>query len=180
MRTMITKLRKHTRYYLIDLRKSIQFAFSTRKSQLAILVMSAITFLFFIMLTFPRYAIQMVTAGPEYWNNMIISLIWLITESSGFIGISLIAIYALVTGILITVVLRSIKYQSHEKSGLLSILPAIVFSGCASCGAGLLGVLGAFGYASIFPFGGNLVRFLGILLVLGVLMWTGDPRECAV
>lgn len=165
---------------IIDLYKAIRFAFNTRESQISVIILSSITFLFFISLTFPRYAIQMIGAGPGYWDNMITSLIWLIVESSGFIGFSLITVYAIVTGILITVVLRSIKYQSNEKSGLLSILPAIVFSGCASCGAGLLGVLGAFGYASIFPFGGNLIRFIGILLVLGVLMWTGDPRECSI
>lgn len=138
------------------------------------------SFVFFVLLTFPQFSIEMIAAGPSYWDDMLYLLLWLIRESSGWLGVLLLGVYALVTGVLITVVSASIRYNLQSAGSIMSVLPAILFSGCASCGAGVLGVIGAFGYASLFPFSGNLVRVIGILLVIISLGWLGDPRDCKI
>lgn len=166
------------RHFSQEAYKAVSFGLSTPFRVGLSVVVSLLTFVIFVMITFPQYSIEMVSSG--YFIQMMDSLIWLILQSSGMLGLVLVGIYSIVTGVLVTVVVGNLRFQSKGSGGVLSVLPAILFSGCASCGAGLLGVLGAFGFASLFPFEGNLVRLLGILMVIGVFGWIGDPRECAV
>lgn len=166
--------------YRDQFQDAIRFAFSSWKTRFAVVGVSIASFTLFVALTFPQYAFEMGTAGLRYWDNAFFSLIWLMKESSGILGVSLVVIYSLVTGILTVVVAGQVRYQSKGSGGFLTVLPAILFSGCASCGAGLLGVIGAFGFASIFPFEGNLVRGVGIITVLVVLTWIGDPQKCRI
>jgi hypothetical protein len=168
------------RSYWVDFRKAVGFSVDSWRKRVGVVLLSVLSFLFFVGLTFPQYAFDLVISGPQYWYDAFASLLWLMRESSGLLGVSLVVLYAIATGVLSVVVLGSIKYRSNGSGGFLSVLPAVLFSGCASCGAGLLGVIGAFGLASVFPFDGNLIRVMGILLVIGVLSWVGDPRECAV
>jgi hypothetical protein len=167
-------------HYTQNLTKAIRFSVNTRQKKLVVALLSSISFIVFVGLTFPRYAIELLAAGVSYWDDAFTSLIWLMKESSGILGVVLMGIYAIATGILLSATLGSIKYKTNQKHGWLSVLPAIIFSGCASCGAGILGVIGAFGLASVLPFNGNLIRVAGILLVLIVLAKMGDPRECVI
>lgn len=161
-----------------EIYKAVSFGLSTPFRVGLSIVVSILSFIAFVMITFPQYAFEMVSSG--YFVQMMDSLIWLILESSGELGLVLLGVYSIVTGVLVTLVVGNLQFQAAGSGGVLSVLPAILFSGCASCGAGLLGVIGAFGFASIFPFEGNLVRLVGILMVIGVFGWIGDPRECAI
>lgn len=166
--------------YRSQFRDAVKFAFNSWKTVLSVIGISIFSFILFVGLTFPQYAFEMGSAGVEYWDDAFFSLLWLMRESSGVLGVSLVVLYSIVTGVLTVVVIGQVRYQSKGSGGILSVLPAILFSGCASCGAGLLGVIGAFGFASIFPFEGNLVRGVGIVMVLVVLAWIGDPRKCRI
>jgi len=168
------------RHYTQNIHKAIRFAINTRQKKLAVACLSVISFIVFVGLTFPRYSIELLGAGISYWDDAFTSLLWLMKESSGLLGVVLMGIYAIVTGILISATIGSIKYKTNQKHGWLSVLPAIIFSGCASCGAGILGVVGAFGFVSVLPFNGNLIRVAGIVLVFIVLAKMGDPRECVI
>jgi hypothetical protein len=160
--------------------ESVQFSVNGWKHSLFTIFVSAVMFVFFILLTFPGYSYEMLLSGVGYWWYMFSSLLWLTRESSGILGIVILIVYAIATGVLTTVVIGNIKYQSQGSEGLLSVIPAILFSGCASCGAGILGLLGVFGYTTILPFEGNLVRLLGVGVVLVVLGWIGDPQKCDI
>lgn len=172
--TLTTQLKQRS----VNLKHAFQFAATTPKHVTAALTATTLSFTVFVGLTFPAYTIELLTAGIQYWDTAFTELLWLLRASSGVLGVLLVGIYAAVTGVLIVVVTGSMYHQSTGETGLLTIAPGVLLSGCAGCGAGLLGVIGAFGYASIFPFNGNLIRFLGIFLVVGVLAHIGNPRTC--
>lgn len=173
---VLSRVQLFGRRYGGELVKAFQFGVSGWKNIVGVVSVSIASFVVFVGVSFPRYTFEMVRAG--YLMEAFSSLLWLMGESSGLLGVGLVIVYSIVTGVLVLVVVGNIRYQSKGSGGVLSVLPAMVFSGCASCGAGLLGVIGAFGFASVLPFEGNLIRLVGIVLVLGVLAWIGDPREC--
>jgi hypothetical protein len=66
---------------------------------------------------------------------------------------------------------------SNGIRGILSLVPGIVVAGCAGCGIGLLSLVGITGLATVFPFSGNLVRVLGIILIVVLITSLGNPEK---
>ncbi|MFB6076833.1 MAG: hypothetical protein ABEK12_01735, partial [Candidatus Nanohaloarchaea archaeon] len=101
--------------------------------------------------------------------------------SYGAVGLGLLALYAVLSGIAlynVAVLVRMHGFKQLVNAG--SITPAFLVGGCASCGAGLLGLLGFAGALAGLPFQGTELRVLGILLLAYFLSSTGDPRTCSI
>lgn len=101
-------------------------------------------------------------------------------QAAGALGLALTLAYAMLAGVATVVVAASVRNGSGGSEGLLGVAPGVLAAGCATCGAGLLPLLGVTGAYALFPFAGNLVRALGLVAILVVLARIGDPRVCSV
>ncbi|WP_368408907.1 hypothetical protein [Halorussus limi] len=142
---------------------------------------AGVTYFVLILTTFPEYSVQLLSAGVSYVDDAVIALTQNVYRTNGLVGLGLVYLYALLTGITATNAIAEVRLAGVSQSkDLLGVAPGLVASGCASCGAGLLGVLGLAGVLAALPFHGNLVRAGGLLLLLSFLARSGDPRTCDV
>lgn len=162
-----------------DLVAALQFPLSTLRRAVVTAVVAVVVYLLLILSTFPEYSIQMLGAGLGYLDTAVVALTRTTYRSVGWLGLGLIVAYGVLTGIALTNMVARIRFQGvSDASDAAGLVPGLVASGCASCGAGLLGFLGFAGALAAMPFHGNLLRVGGLVLLLGVLVRTGDPRTC--
>jgi hypothetical protein len=137
------------------------------------------TYILLVLSSFPQYSLQMLGADLGYLDDAVIALTANADATIGSIGVGLIVVYALLTGITVTNTIGRVKrLGATGMSGLSSAIPGLLASGCASCGAGILGLVGFAGALATLPFHGNLVRAGGLLLLVTYLARVGDPRRC--
>ena len=145
---------------------------------LAVLVATAV-YLLLVLSTFPEYSMQMLTAGVGYFDETVVALTETTYRSVGWFGLGLVVAYGVLTAVALTNMVAQFRIHGDSSTGdAAGLLPGLVASGCASCGAGLLGFLGFAGVLAAMPFHGTLLRVGGLVLLLGVLVRTGDPRRC--
>lgn len=139
------------------------------------------TYVLLVLSTFPSYSAQMLAAGVGYLDDAVLALTANTYATIGTVGLALVVAYAVATGVALTTALGRLQHGAGSgASGATSVLPGLLASGCASCGAGVLGLLGFAGALATLPFHGNLLRLGGLLLLVGYLARVGDPRRCAV
>ena len=139
------------------------------------------TYVVLVASAFPTYTLQMAGADIGYADDAVLALTGNTYATAGWLGVSLIVVYAVLTGVAVVVAGRQVRTRGlAQAGGLSSLLPGLVAAGCASCGAGLVGLVGAAGAVALLPFHGNLLRALGIVLLLGYLASAGDPTVCRV
>lgn len=138
-------------------------------------VLSVLSFLLFLSLSAPFYTIDILLGGQVGFGFG--ELYWLLKESSGILGVILVGIYSILFGVVLTISYTQIRRYNRGFKNTLSVIPAIIFSGCAGCGTGVIAVLSAAGITSILPFGGNFLRLVGIILMIVLLIYIGDPRK---
>ena len=142
---------------------------------------AGLAYVLLVLSAFPSYSVQMLQAGLGYADDAVLALTANAYATTGWLGVGLIVLYSMLTGVALVVVGTQLRTQWRAGAGgLSSLVPALVASGCASCGTGVLGLLGFAGAVAMLPFEGNLLRLGGILLLVGYLARTGDPRTCAV
>jgi hypothetical protein len=161
------------------LERALAFPFSSPPRILGILVAAAATFVVLVLSTFPRMSVQMLGAGLHWFDDTLILLTQNTVATVGYTGLALMAVYAALTGVAVVNTLASVRIDGVSNvSDATGVLPGLFASGCASCGAGVLGLLGFAGALAALPFHGDLLRLGGILLLLGFLGRAGDPRRC--
>lgn len=129
--------------------------------------------------SFPEYSVQILSFDLFYLPEAVSALTMNTYQGAGLLGVVLVVIYAVFTGVAIVNLTALIRAKGwHGAVGAGSMTPALFIGGCAGCGAGLLGLVGMFGALAIFPFDGNLVRLGGIVLLVVFLTKTGNPRTC--
>jgi hypothetical protein len=161
--------------------EAVGYPFTSAGRTLATVGFAAVTYALLILSSFPTYSMQMLAAGPGYLDDAVVALTANTYASVGALALALTVVYAVVTGIAITTAIGRIRHAGVVSArGLSSVLPGLLASGCASCGAGLLGTLGFVGALSTLPFDGNLLRLAGLLLLVAYLSRLGDPRYCAM
>jgi len=142
---------------------------------------SVATYVLLILSSFPEYSMQMLGADLGYLDTALVALTANTYTTIGTIGLGLIVTYAILTGIAVTnAVGRVVQLGLSGSRGLSSAVPGLLASGCASCGAGVLGLMGFAGAVAAMPFHGNLLRVGGLVLLIGYLARAGDPRYCRI
>lgn len=158
---------------------ALSFPLTTNRRALGAAVVAVVTYVALVLSSFPEYSAQMLAAGFGYLDNAVLALTANTYATIGPFGLGLIVMYAVLTGVALTNVVTQLRLQ--DVSGvrdLVGVVPGLLASGCASCGAGVLGLLGFAGALAAMPFDGNLLRLGGIVLLLFFLGRSGDPRTC--
>ncbi|WP_256686072.1 hypothetical protein [Halococcus qingdaonensis] len=160
---------------------ALSFPLTTNRRALGAAVVAVVTYVALVLSSFPEYSAQMLAAGFGYLDEAVLALTANTYATIGPFGLSLVVMYAVLTAVALTNVATQLRLQ--DVSGvrdLLGVVPGLLASGCASCGAGVLGLLGFAGALAAMPFDGNLLRLGGIVLLLFFLARSGDPRACRV
>lgn len=174
------RIRRRASWFLTDLRSALAYPATTPRRFVLTAGLATATFVGLVFSTFPGYTVQMLSAGVvRYAATAFVALLETTYKSIGTTGVGLIVAYAVLTGVALLNVAAQVKRtQVSGFSDLLGIVPGLLASGCASCGAGVLGLLGFAGALAAMPFHGNLLRLAGLLLLLFFLGRAGDPRQC--
>jgi hypothetical protein len=142
---------------------------------------TAVTYVVLVLSSFPQFSIQVLTNDPGDLVYAVSALTREVYVSTGAVGLALVAGYAVLTGIATTTALAMVRRaQRRGASTIVGVLPGVLAAGCASCGAGVLGALGFVGAIAALPYDGNLLRVVGIVLLLYFLGRAGDPRTCSI
>ncbi|QLD89633.1 hypothetical protein HWV07_11575 [Natronomonas salina] len=154
----------------------------TSNARLAIAgFVTAVTYVVLVLSTFPQFSFQLLTRNPADIGYAVSTLTREVYLGTGWIGLGLVALYAILTGIAVTNSVTLVRRARHRgASTVVGVLPGMLAAGCASCGAGVLGALGFVGAMAMLPFDGNLLRAGGIFLLLFFLGRAGDPRTCTI
>lgn len=173
-------IRRRASWFLSDLWSALVYPTTTPRRFVLTVGITIATFVGLVFSTFPGYTVQMLSAGfIRYAVTAFVALLETTYRSIGTVGVGLIVAYAILTGIALLNVAAQVKRtRVSGLSDLLGIVPGLLASGCASCGAGVLGLLGFAGALAAMPFHGNLLRLAGLLLLVYFLGRAGDPRQC--
>lgn len=164
-----------------QLRAAMTYPFGSTRRGLAAGAVGVVTYVLLILSTFPEMSMQMLGAGLHWFDETVILLTQNTYATNGATGLGMIVVYAGLTGVAVVNTVAQVRTMGvSSASDLVGVLPGLVASGCASCGAGLLGFLGFAGAMAALPFHGDLLRVGGIALLLGFLARSGDPRECSL
>lgn len=164
-----------------DLRDALAVSITGRRQLAITLAGTVISFVAFMLLSFPAYTQQMLGASVFYLDDAVVALTWNMQQSAGTAGLVLSAIYAVLVGATLSVLSLQVQLNGvRAAGGVGGVVPGLLASGCASCGVGLLSLLGFAGVVSVLPFHGNSIRVAGIGVLLIVLARVGDPRNCAI
>lgn len=153
----------------------IDFFYTYPTKLVVVSILSMISFVLFMAFSTPIYAFDVLTSSNILFG--LGELYWLLRESSGVFGVSLTIIYSILFSVIMVTSYTQIRRYNRGFKNTLSVIPAVIFSGCAGCGTGVIALLGAAGVTSVLPFGGNLLRAGGIILMVSLLVYVGDPRE---
>jgi hypothetical protein len=172
--------RRRSGRFLADLRAALAYPASDPRRLAAAGALGVVTFVGLVFSTFPGYTAQMLSAGVvRYAGTAFVALLETTYRSVGGVGVGLIVAYALLTGVaFVNVGTQVARTDVSGLSDILGVVPGLLASGCASCGAGVLGLLGFAGALAAMPFHGNLLRLAGLVLLLLFLGRAGDPRRC--
>ncbi|NHX37729.1 MULTISPECIES: hypothetical protein [Halolamina] len=169
------------RGWLRDLRDGLAYPLTSNRRLLLAGVATAVTYAVLVLSSFPQFAVQTLTRDPAQLAYAVSALTREVYLGTGWLGIALVAAYALLTGVAVTnAVAVARRARRGGASTLAGVLPGLLAAGCASCGAGVLGTLGFLGAMAALPFEGNLLRIGGILLLAYFVGRTGDPRTCSI
>ena len=99
---------------------------------------------------------------------------------AGPVSFSLAVLYAILSGIIIVNIIVQLTNRNLVGKSLGAVIPGFVATGCASCGIGVLGLMGLTGAAASLPFNGDLFKVAGIILLIYSLHKLGDPEICRI
>lgn len=158
---------------------SIKFAFKDIRSILITITLSSITFTLLGLTTDIGWHLQTLSYGYGQIPNILLNGFTNI-YLGGYISLIISIIYSIVTGIALTNLISQIKRFRTVGKSLGTIIPGFAATGCASCGLGLLSLIGFTNTALALPFDGNLLKISAILLLIYALNEMGRPEVCSI
>lgn len=121
----------------------------------------------------------MLSSGLQHWPIAFITRVSGIMLESGYAGLFLTLIFSLLVGVTMTNTVIQLRMNRIDISSL-GALPGFLAGGCASCGLGILSLLGFGGVLASMPFGGNIFRLAGISILVALIIRNGDPDTCKI
>lgn len=162
-----------------DLRGALAFPLTSDGRLIVAAVATLLTYVVVVLSSFPRFSVQVLSRNPADLPWSVAVLTREAYLGGGWTTVGLVAAYALLTGVAVANVIPHLqRARTSGVSTVAGVVPGFLAAGCASCGAGVLGVLGFAGALATLPFGGDLLRLAGVLLLVGFLGRAGDPRVC--
>lgn len=167
--------------FLTGLSDALVYPFSSRSKVVLGLAVSSVMYVVLVLSTMPEFSTQMLSEGVGWLGYVLVSLTETTYRSSGLLGVLLVVLYAVLTGVAVINTLGQIRVAGASNSKeLVGVLPGLLASGCASCGAGLLGFVGLTGALAVMPYGGTLLRVGGLALLVFFLGRAGNPERCGL
>lgn len=155
----------------------VKSSVSTKKRSGLTFSVGLSVFLLSILLANPQYSWQMITSGTQYWSTALNTRFFGLMSMSGIIGIFLTLVLSFLTGTTATNTFVQLKMNSISFDALGAI-PGLAAAGCASCGVGVLSIIGLGAVMASLPFNGNLLRLGAVTVLILVITRTGDPETC--
>lgn len=152
-----------------------KFILADPQRSLGAILLSILGFVGFLALSSPIYSINMIMKG--YILYLFNELLWVLQDSSGIIGLILTILYSIAFGVVMFLTYKQIRVYNRGIKNTLAVIPGVLMTGCVGCGTGVLGLIGAVGFNFALPFGGNSIRFIGIVLFLMIMGFIGDPTD---
>ena len=152
---------------------------SNRRRALGTLLTGFSAFLLTIFSASPGYSMQMLSSGFQYWGIAFITRFTGVIMNTGYTGLFLTILFSTLVGVTMVNTLIQLKMNKVDFSSLGAV-PGFLAGGCASCGVGVLSLLGFGGVLASLPFAGNSLRLGGIILLTILIVRTGDPETCEI
>ena len=159
------------------LKQGVKGAFRNNRRALGTFIAGLLTFSLTVFSANPGYSVQMLSSGLEYWPIAFMTRFTGLLMNSGYAGAALTLIFSGLVGVTMTNTVVQLK-MNQLNLNTLGALPGFLAGGCASCGVGILSLLGFGGVLASLPFQGNLLRLGGVLLLAALIIRTGNPDVC--
>ncbi|UHQ95143.1 hypothetical protein [Haloterrigena alkaliphila] len=167
--------------HLANLSAAVSYPFETWRGTIALVLVAFATYVLMILSTMPEFSLQMLGDGLHWFEYVVVSLTETVYRTDGWTGLAVVVLYAFLSGIAVVNVAAQLRLVGLSSlTDLSGVVPGLLASGCASCGAGLLGFLGFAGGLAALPYDGASLRVGGLLLLLFFLGRAGHPERCAV
>ncbi|RKD89039.1 hypothetical protein [Halopiger aswanensis] len=167
--------------HIVNLSAAVSYPFETWRGTIGFVLVTVATYALLILTTMPEFSIQMLGDGLHWFEYVLVSLTETVYRTDGWTGLAVVVLYALLSGVAVVNAVAQFRFVGTSSlADLTGIVPGLLASGCASCGAGLLGVLGFAGGLAVLPYDGALLRVGGLGLLLFFLGRAGHPERCGV
>ncbi|AGB17488.1 hypothetical protein Halru_2918 [Halovivax ruber XH-70] len=164
-----------------NLVEAVTYPFESWPGTIGLVGVTGATYVLLVLASMPEYTLQMLGDGIHWFDTVIVDLTDTIYRTDGAVGLGIVVSYALLTGVAVVNAVAQLRLVGlGGLTDLTGVLPGLLASGCASCGAGLLGFLGFAGGLAVLPYDGALVRIGGLALLLFFLGRAGHPERCVV
>ncbi|GAB7020811.1 hypothetical protein [Halostagnicola bangensis] len=164
-----------------NLSDALRYPFESWRGTVGFVLVTVGTYSLLILSTMPEFALQLLGDGLHWFDYVLVSLTESVYLTDGITGLAIIVSYALLTGVAVVNAVAQLRLVGLSGATSVSgILPGLVASGCASCGAGLLAFLGFAGGLTLLPFDGTFLQLGGLTLLLFFLGRAGHPEQCVV
>ena len=160
-----------------DLKEGLTSSVLNWKRAIGTLTVGFLTFSVTVLSANPEYSLQMINSGIQFWGLAVITRLSGLLATSGYWGALFTAIFSLLVGVTMTNTIIQLRMNKIDLSSLGAI-PGFLAGGCASCGVGVLSILGFGGALASMPYQGNLLRLGGVILLLALITRTGNPETC--
>lgn len=157
--------------------EGVRGAFRDRRRALSTSLAGLTAFLITVFSANPGYSVQMLFSGVRQWPIAFVTRFSGLIMNTGYTGLFLTLAFSALVGVSLTNTVVQLKMNKLDISSL-GALPGFLAGGCASCGVGVLSLLGFGGVLASMPFQGNLLRLGGVILLLALITRTGNPDTC--
>lgn len=169
-----------------DLFAALRYPFQSILRTVLALALAGLVFVVLILASQSLAVLDMLLRNPEiaittsYIEHMFMINLSVV-RNKGWLPIALSVAYAVLTGIALTNMIAQLRMlQVGSLANVGGILPGLFAAGCASCGPGLLALIGFTGGFAALSQQPTVLRLGGMGLFLFFLGLSGDPRECRI
>lgn len=160
-----------------DLRDGLTGSVANWKRAIGTLTVGFLAFSLTILSANPQYSWQMLNSGFEFWGIAFMTRLSGVLATSGYTGAFLTVLFSVLVGVSMTNTVIQLRMNKLDLSSL-GALPGFLAGGCASCGVGVLSLLGLGGVLASMPYQGNSLRLGAVILLAIMVTRTGNPDTC--